>query len=74
VSGTGAAGSAGRALRFVVVAQQAPPLTALRALCEAEAELVLVSRHPDARRAADVVGVVTPAALVYLLKIDEELS
>jgi hypothetical protein len=40
---------------------------------EAEAELVLVSRAPDARRAADVVGVVTPAALAHLLKTDEEL-
>ena len=65
--------SARRSLRYVVVPQQATPLAALSALLEAEAELVLVSRDPDARRAADVVGVVTPAALAHLLKTDEEL-
>jgi CIC family chloride channel protein len=65
--------SARRSLRYVVVPQQATPLAALSALLEAEAEVVLVSRDPDARRAADVVGVVTPAALAHLLKTDEEL-
>ena len=65
--------SARRSLRYVVVPQQATPLAALSALLEAEAELVLVSRDPGARRAADVVGVVTPAALAHLLKTDEEL-
>jgi len=65
--------SARRSLRYVVVPQQATPLAALSALLEAEAEVVLVSRDPNARRAADVVGVVTPAALAHLLKTDEEL-
>jgi hypothetical protein len=65
--------SAGRSLRYVVVPQHATPLAALSALLEAEAELVLVSRDPDARRAADVVGVVTPAALAHVLETDEEL-
>jgi hypothetical protein len=65
--------SVGRALRYVVVPKQATPLAALSALLEAEAELVLVSRDPDARRATDVVGVVSPAALAHLLKTDEEL-
>lgn len=32
------------------------------------------SRDPDTRRAADVVGVVTLAALARLLKTNEELS
>jgi len=68
------AASAGRSLRYVLVSQQATPLAAMTALWEAEAEIILVSRDPDARRAADVVGVVTPAALVRLLKTDEELS
>jgi CIC family chloride channel protein len=65
--------SARRSLRSVLVSEQATPLAALRALLQAEAELVLVSRDPNARRAADVVGVVTPAALAHLLKTDEEL-
>jgi CIC family chloride channel protein len=65
--------SARRSLRYVLVSEQATPLAALSALLEAEAEVVLVSRDPDARRAADVVGVVTPAALAHLLKTDEEL-
>ena len=69
-----AAASAGRSLRYVLVPQQAAPLAALIALWEVEAELILVSRNPDARRAADVVGVVTPAALPHLFKTDEELS
>ena len=72
----GAAGAtpAGRPVRYVVVSQQATPLAAMAALWEAEAELILVSRDPDARRAAGVVGVVTPATLVRVLKTDEELS
>ena len=67
------AASAGRSLRYALVSEQATALAALSALLEAEAELVLVSRDPDARRAADVVGMVTPAALAHLLKTDEEL-
>ena len=72
--GAAGAASAGRSVRYVVVSQQATPLAAMAALWEAEAELILVSRNPDARRAADVVGVVTLAALARLLKTDEELS
>jgi hypothetical protein len=51
---------------------QATPQAAIATLLEAEAELILVSRNPDARRAADVVGVVTLPALARLLKTDEE--
>jgi len=67
------AASASRSLRYALVSEQATALAPLSALLQAEAELVLVSRDRDARRAADVVGVVTPAALAHLLKTDEEL-
>ena len=66
--------SADRSLRYAVVPLQATPLAAMSALWEAEAEIILVSRDPDAGRAADVVGVVTQTALARLLKTDEELS
>jgi chloride channel protein, CIC family len=72
--GAAGAASAGRSVRYAVVSRQATPLAAMAALWETEAELILVSRNPDARRAADVVGVVTLAALARLLKTDEELS
>ena len=35
--------------------------------------IAIARKHPDARRAADVVAVVTPAALAHLLETDEEL-
>jgi len=73
-SGAAGAGSAGRSLRYVLVTERATTLAAVSALWEAEAELILVSRHPDARRAEDLVGVVTPAALTHLLMTDEDLS
>ena len=66
--------TAGRSLRYVVVSQGATALAALSAMLEAQAELVLVSRDPDAQQAKDVVGEVNAAALTYLLKTDEELS
>ena len=73
-SGATAGGSSGRFLRYVLVAEQATPLGAVTALWEAEAELILVSRNPESRRAEDVVGVVTPAALARLFETDEDLS
>jgi len=73
-SGAAGAGSAGRSLRYVLVTERATTLAAVSAVWEAEAELILVSRHPDARRVEDLVGVVTPAALTHLLMTDEDLS
>jgi hypothetical protein len=35
--------------------------------------IAIARKHSDARRAADVVAVVTPAALAHLLETDEEL-
>jgi chloride channel protein, CIC family len=68
------AGSAGRTVRYVLVSEQATLLAAIGALWNAAAEVILVSRRPDTRRTEDLVGVVTPAALAPLLKVDEELS
>ena len=72
--GSTAVGSAARSLRYVVVGEQATLLAAAGALWEAEAELILVSRDPDSRRAEDLVGVVTLAALAHVFKADEDLS
>jgi hypothetical protein len=57
-----------------LVPGQATPLAAVSALWDAEAELILVSRNPDSRRAEDLVGVVTPAALAHLFRADDDLS
>ena len=50
------------------------PLAEVSSLCEAGADLLLISRDPYARRAVDLAGVVTPAALIHLFKTDEELA
>jgi CIC family chloride channel protein len=68
------AGAAGRPVRFVLMSERATPLAAIGALWDAEGEVILVSRNPDSRRAEDVIGVVTRAALAHVLKTDESLS
>jgi chloride channel protein, CIC family len=73
-SGLTGTGSAHRSLRYVLVSERATLLAAIGALCDAAAEIILVSRRPDTRRTEDLVGVVTAAALAHLLKVDEELS
>lgn len=60
-------GAAARPLRYVLMPERATPLAALSALLEPEAEVVLVSRNPDAQRAEDIVGVVTRAMLARVL-------
>ena len=69
-----AAGSATRPLRYVVANQNEKLLAAVYVMWEAQAELILVTRNPDSRQTADLVGVVTPAALINVLKADEALS
>jgi CIC family chloride channel protein len=68
------AGSAPRSLRYVVVNQNEKFLTAMSALWEAEAELILVTSNPGSRRPEDLVGVVTPAALARVLRTEEDRS
>jgi CIC family chloride channel protein len=66
--------SIGRTVNYIVVSEEATPLAVLTAIWKAEAEVVLVSRDPDAQRASDVVGVLFPATLIRLLETDEALS
>ena len=68
------AGSASRFLRYVAMPEQTKLLEAAVTLLDFEAEIILVSRNPDSLRVDDLVGVLTPAALAHLLKVDEELS
>jgi hypothetical protein len=51
-----------------------PAALADRAICEEGAEPILVSRHPDSRRAEDLVGVVTGVPLVRLVATHDEIS
>ena len=73
-SGTGSSGPDGRTLRYKVLPEQATPLSAVRAVCEERAELILVSRRPDSGRTEDVVGVVTAAVLARAVATDDEMS
>jgi chloride channel protein, CIC family len=71
--GSPGARNAARPFGYVVVDQQENLLAALRAMWVAEAELILASRRPGSRRADDIVGIVTPAALAGLIEAEEDL-
>jgi hypothetical protein len=73
-AGTDGGRSDGPSLRFVVVSESATPLVAVSALLQSHADIILVSRRPDSRRAEDIVGVLTPVALAHLIETDAELS
>jgi len=47
-------------------------LTAIQAIADGGVDLILVSRDPNARRADDVVGLVTPATIARLLRDDDK--
>jgi CIC family chloride channel protein len=74
VSGATSAGSTGRSLRFVMVNEHENFLTAMGALCESEAEIILLSRQPESWRPGDIIGVVTPVALASVFKTEVDLS
>lgn len=59
---------------FLLQAEDATPLTAVSALWESPAQLVLVSRDPERMRAEDIVGVVTAQMLGDILKSQSKLS
>ena len=63
-----------RSLRYGMVNENEKLLAAVSVMWETEAELILVSRHPEFRRAEDLVGVVTRATLSRVFKTDEDLS
>jgi len=68
------AGSDGIFLNYVVMPEQAMLLAAAIALLDSEADIILVSRNTNSRRTEDIVGVVSPASLAHVFKVDEELS
>jgi CIC family chloride channel protein len=65
--------AAAQPLRHVLVHEQDMLLAAIVAMWEAEAELILASRDPASRRAGDIVGVITQAALARVLAAEEDL-
>jgi hypothetical protein len=48
-------------------------LAGVHTMAEAEADILVVSRAAGSRKAADVVGIVTSATIVHLLKTQDEL-
>ncbi len=65
--------SAGLSVHYFIVDEREELLTAMHAMAEAEADILLVSRDARSRKAADVVGIVTSATIVHLLKAQDEL-
>lgn len=61
-------------VQYVLLAEQATPLTAVSELWNAQAQLVLVSRNPALRRAEDIVGVVDAETLAQILNTGKSLS
>jgi hypothetical protein len=57
----------------VVVAEQEKLLSAIRAMWDAEAEVILASRRAGSARVDDIVGIITPATLAGLLKAEESV-
>jgi CIC family chloride channel protein len=60
-------------LRYVIVDEREKLLAAVHAMAEAEADILVVSRDARARKAVDVVGIVTSSTIVHLLKAQDEL-
>jgi chloride channel protein, CIC family len=71
--GRSGAGDAARPIGHVVVDEQEKLLSAIRAMWEAEAEVILASRRPGSGRVDDIVGMVTPATLAGLVRAEEDL-
>lgn len=59
---------------YVLLSLETTPLTAVSELWRSNAQLVLVSRNPEARRAPDVVGVVHGEVLARMLETNQRLS
>jgi hypothetical protein len=60
-------------LHYVIVDEREKLLAGTRAMAEAEADILLVSRDVRSRKAADVIGIVTSSTIVHLLKAQDEL-
>ena len=72
-AGRSGGGDFARPIGYVVVDEQEKLLPAIRAMWEAEAEVILASRRPASGRVDDVVGIVTPATLAGLIRAEEDL-
>jgi CIC family chloride channel protein len=68
-----AAGHLAGDVPYVLSSEQAILLPAVRAMWEAEAQVILVSRDPTSRHVEDVIGVVTYASIVRLLHAEADL-
>ncbi len=72
-AGRSGAGDFARPIGYVVVDEQEKLLPAIRAMWDAEAEVILASRQPGSGRVDDIVGIVTPATLAGLVRAEEDL-
>jgi CIC family chloride channel protein len=63
-------GDPARSVGYVVVAEQEKLLSAILAMWDAEAEVIVASRRAGSARVDDVVGIITPATLAGLLKAE----
>jgi CIC family chloride channel protein len=61
-------------VRYLLMSQQASPLSAVRGIWTSNAQLVVVMGNPNSRRAEDIVGLVTPEILAQVLSRDKSLS
>lgn len=59
---------------YQLLAEEATPLVAVSALWRSQAQLVLVSRHPEQNRAEDIVGVVEASVLTRIIDTNKSLS
>jgi CIC family chloride channel protein len=59
---------------YLLLAEHATALAAVAGLWDSKAQLVLVSSNPAARRAQDIVGVVSREVLARVLNVDRDLS
>jgi len=64
---------ASQSLDYVIVDEREKLLAGVHAMADAEADILLVSRDARSCKAADVVGIITSATIVHLLKAQDEL-
>jgi CIC family chloride channel protein len=65
---------AGERLRFGILSLQSTALQAVTALLEDKADIILVVRDSQSTKAADIVGILEPSTLAFLLNTHHELS
>ena len=73
-AGSSDAAPAPSSLRYALVNDREMLSTAIQTLADGEVDLILASHDPNARRAEDVVGLVTPATIARLLRAEDGLA